>query len=100
MKAVGNEALELYLRRMVVPKVNFTIEEFQYEGHERVVVFKIPAAVNEPTTYKQKAYVRVDSHVTELTPYVDWMRQIYTSQTDCSAQIGKHPIQAVLYAIS
>ena len=87
MKAVGNEALELYLRRMVVPKVNFTIEEFLYEGHERVVAFKIPAAVNEPTTYKQKAYVRVDSHVTELTPYVDWVRQIYTSQTDWSAQI-------------
>lgn len=33
MKAVGNEALELYLRRMVVPKVNFSIIEFMYEGN-------------------------------------------------------------------
>lgn len=87
MKAVGNEALELYLRRMVVPKVNFSIIEFMYEGKLRVVLFKIPAAVNEPTTYKQKPYIRVDSHVTDLTPYVDWMRQIYTSQIDWSAQI-------------
>ena len=87
MKAVGNEALELYLRRMVVPKVNFSIIEFMYEGKLRVVLFKIPAAVNEPTTYKQKPYIRVESHVTDLTPYVDWMRQIYTSQIDWSAQI-------------
>ena len=87
VKAAGNEALELYLRRMVVPKVNFSIIEFMYEGKQRVVLFKIPAAVNEPTTYKQKPYIRVDSHVTDLTPYVDWMRQIYTSQIDWSAQI-------------
>ena len=87
VKAVGNEALELYLRRMVVPKVNFSIIEFMYEGKQRVVLFKIPAAVNEPTTYKQKPYIRVDSHVTDLTPYVDWMRQIYTSQIDWSAHI-------------
>lgn len=87
VKAQGNEALELYLRRMVVPKLNFSIVEFEYEGNMRVVLFKIPAAVNEPTTYKQKPYIRVDSHVTDLTPYVDWMRQIYVSKIDWSAQI-------------
>lgn len=86
-KAHGNEALELYLRRMVVPKVNFSIVEFMYEQEKRVVMFKIPAAVNEPTTYKQKPYIRVDSHVTDLTPYVAWMRQIYTSKIDWTAQI-------------
>lgn len=87
VKAQGNEALELYLRRMVMPKLNFSIVEFEYEGNVRVVMFKIPAAVNEPTTYKQKPYIRVDSHVTDLTPYVDWMRQIYTSKIDWTAQI-------------
>ena len=87
VKAQGNEALELYLRRMVVSKLNFSIVEFKYEGNVRVVMFKIPAAVNEPTTYKQKPYIRVDSHVTDLTPYVDWMRQIYVSKNDWSAQI-------------
>lgn len=87
VKAKGNEALELYLRRMVAPKVSFSIIEFFYEGVKRVVVFKIPAAVNEPTTYQQIPYVRVDSHVTKLTPYVDWIRQIYTSRVDWTAQI-------------
>lgn len=46
MKAVGNEALELYLRRMVVPKVNFSIIEFMYEGKLRVVLFKIPCRMS------------------------------------------------------
>ena len=87
IKACGNEALELYLRRMVHPNVNFSITEFFYEGIKRVVVFKIPAAVNEPTTYRQIPYVRVDSHVTKLAPYVDWVRQIYTSQVDWTAQV-------------
>lgn len=87
IKAEGNQALELYLRRMVDPKINFTIEDFLYNGNVRVVVFKIPAAVNQPTTYQQKPYIRVDSHVTELAPYVDWLRDIYNSRVDWSAAI-------------
>lgn len=87
LKAQGNEALELYLRRMIAPKINFHIDEFFYDGGPRVVVFRIPAAVNEPTTYKQKPYVRVDSNMTELAPYTDWMRQIYSAHTDWTARI-------------
>ena len=34
-----------------------------------------------------KPYVRVDSHVTELTKYPDWMRVIYMSKVDWSAQL-------------
>ena len=72
---------------MIDPKLNFSIIEFFYEDSIRVVVFKIPAAQNEPTTFKQKPYIRVDSHVTELSTYTDWMRQIYTTHTDWSAQV-------------
>ena len=43
-KAKGNEALELYLRRFITPKINFVIDEFLYNGHTRIVVIKIPAA--------------------------------------------------------
>jgi hypothetical protein len=42
---------------MVVPKVNFSIIEFMYEGKLRVVLFKIPAAVNEPTTNNQRIII-------------------------------------------
>lgn len=84
---VGNQDLEFYLRQMVSPKINFTIDEFMYEDRERVVVFVIPAAAGEPTTWKGKPYVRVNSQTTELTPYTDWLRTIYNSQIDWSAQI-------------
>lgn len=84
---VGNQDLELYLRQMVSPKINFKIEEFVFEDRERVVVFVVPAATGEPTTWKGKPYVRVNSQTTELTPYTDWLRTIYNSQVDWSAQI-------------
>lgn len=86
-KAEGNQSLEIYLRRMVSPKITFEIDEFQYEGKLKIVVFVIPAAVKEPTCYMGKPYIRVDSHVTELTPYTDWMREIYMTDIDWSAQI-------------
>ena len=88
-KAVGNQNMELYLRRMITPKINFQIEEFLYQNSIRVVVFIIPAAVGEPTTYMQQPYIRVNSQTTELSPYVDWIRQIYNSRTDWSKEIIK-----------
>jgi ATP-dependent DNA helicase RecG len=38
-KAEGNQSLEIYLRRMISPKITFEIEEFLYEGNQRLVVF-------------------------------------------------------------
>ena len=52
-----------------------------------VVRLKIPAAAGEPTTFYNKPYVRVDSHVTELSKYPEWMREIYSSRYDWTAQV-------------
>lgn len=87
VKAQGNQSLEIYLRQYIFPKINFDIDEFMFEDKQRVVIFKIPAAVGEPTTFMNKPYVRMDSHVTELTPYTHLMRDIYTSKVDWTAQI-------------
>lgn len=87
IKAKGNQSLEIYLRQYVRPKIDFVIDDFMYENRLRVVRFKIPAAVGEPTTFLDNAQVRVDSHVTELAPYTHWMRDIYTSKVDWTAQI-------------
>lgn len=89
VKAKGNESLELYLRRMLSPKVDFSVGEFFYHGdkEKRVVVFKINAAVGEPTCFVRKPWVRVDSHTTELAPYTDWIRAIYNSKVDWTAQL-------------
>lgn len=90
VKAQGNQALELYLRLMISPKINFSIDDFIYQQHGksmRIVVFKIPAAVREPTYYKQKPWIRVDSHTTDLTPYPEWIRKIYNSKIDWTSCI-------------
>lgn len=84
---IGNQDLELYLRQYISPKINFQINEFMFDNRERVVVFIIPAAMGEPTTWMGKAYIRVNSQTTELTPYTDWIRTIYNSNIDWSAQV-------------
>ena len=86
-KAQGNQDLELYLRQMISPKIDFKIEEFQDEDDNRLVVFIIPAAREEPTCYKSTPYIRVDSSLTDMRPYNDWMRQVYNSQCDWSREI-------------
>ena len=87
LKAKGNQNLEIYLRQYITPKINFKIEEFCDTDGKRFVVFVIPAAKEEPTCFMNIPYVRVDSSVTDLRPYTDWMRTIYNSQKDWSAGI-------------
>lgn len=85
--ARGNQLLEIYLRQMISPRIDFKIEEFMYEDEKRIVVFSIPAAVQEPTCFQHIPYVRVDSSTTDMRPFKDWMRQIYNSQNDWSREI-------------
>lgn len=82
-----NQYLELGLRQYVTPKINFSIDIFTSNNGKRIVVFKIPAAREEPTYFMGKAYVRVDSCKTDLRNYPEWMRQIYNSRRDWSAEV-------------
>lgn len=86
-KAKGNQDLEIYLRQYVSPKIDFKIEAFKDEDGKRFVVFIIPAAKEEPTCFMGTPYVRVDSSVADMQPYTDWMRTIYNSRKDWSAEI-------------
>lgn len=83
----GHQDLEIYLRQYVSPKIDFKIENFKDEGGNRFVVFVIPAAKEEPTCFMGTPYVRVDSSVTDMRPYAEWMRTIYNSRKDWSAEI-------------
>ncbi|WP_290388260.1 RNA-binding domain-containing protein [uncultured Duncaniella sp.] len=83
----SNQYLEMGLRQYVAPKINFQIESFTANNGKRVVVFIIPAAKEEPTYFMGKAYVRVDSCKTDLKNYPAWVRQIYNSHKDWSAEI-------------
>ena len=82
----GNQDYELWLRKNLNPKVTFDIEEFDYKNNH-IVMFIIPAAVGEPTNFKNEAYVRIDSNLTKLKDFPEYLRRIYSSQMDWSAQI-------------
>jgi ATP-dependent DNA helicase RecG len=87
IKAKGNQNLEIFLRQYITPRINFKIEEFFDTDGKRYVVFVIPAASGEPTCFQNIPYIRVDSSVTDLRPYTEWMRTIYNSQKDWSAEL-------------
>jgi ATP-dependent DNA helicase RecG len=82
----GNQDYELWLRKNLNPKVAFDIEEFDYKN-KHIVMFIIPAAVGEPTNFKNEAHVRIGSNLTKLKDFPEYLRRIYSSQMDWSAQI-------------
>jgi ATP-dependent DNA helicase RecG len=82
----GSQDLELWLRMLLNPKINFNIFQFANKG-KNFVLLRIPAAVAEPVYFKNKAFIRIGSHKTELTRYPDFVRQIYNSTIDWSAEI-------------
>ena len=86
---IGNQDYELWLRRNCSPIVPFEVEEFEYEG-KHIVIFEIQTAVGEPVNFKGAAYVRVGSNLTKLKDFPDFVRQIYNSQKDWSAEIVKN----------
>lgn len=87
VKAKGNQALLLYLKLYITPKIDFHFEEFFYNGNERIVVLIVPAALGQPTCFFDEPYIRIDSHVTKLAPYTDWIREIYNSGHDWTAEV-------------
>lgn len=84
----GNQDYELWLRKNCSPIIPFEIEEFEYEG-KHIVIFEIQAAAGEPVNFKGAAYVRVGGNLTKLKDFPDFVRQIYNSQKDWSAEIVK-----------
>lgn len=82
----GNEELELWIRRMLLPSIRFQHFTCQYNNFY-LEVFKIPAAKAEPTHFKKIPYIRFDSSMTDLRNFPDYIKAIYNSDEDWSAQI-------------
>jgi ATP-dependent DNA helicase RecG len=83
---IGNQDYELWLRRNLSPMLSFDIEEFDYKGHH-VVIFVIPATTTEPVSFKGESYLRIGSNLTKLKDFPDYIRRIYNSQMDWSAEV-------------
>ena len=56
-------------------------------GKYYLEIFKIPAAVGEPTHFKKIPYIRFDSSLTDLRNFPQHIKFIYNSQEDWSAKI-------------
>jgi ATP-dependent DNA helicase RecG len=82
----GAQDLELWLRNLLHPKINFEIFKFTYQG-KRIVLLRIPAAKTEPTLFQSKAFIRINSQKTLLNKFPDYVRIIYNSLVDWSARI-------------
>lgn len=82
----GNSELEIWIRRLLSPSIKFEFLPCDYEGHY-LEVFKIPAAVGEPTYFKNTPYIRFGSSLTDLKKYPQYIKVIYNSQNDWSAKV-------------
>jgi len=83
----GNQDVELWIRNLLSPKINFQIFEFKYGGIHQITMLRIPAAKSEPTHFQKKAFIRIGSHKTDLRNHTDLIRIIYNSQEDWSAKL-------------
>lgn len=82
----NNQDLELWLRKLLNPKINFEIFEFDYTS-KHIVLLRIPSAKGEPTHFKNKSFIRIGSNKTDLRSFPNYVRIIYNSLEDWSAKI-------------
>ena len=95
-KGAGSEDLEPWLNKLLAPRVNFRIFEFQSECGKPIVMFEIQAANTAPVAFSGRRYIRVGSHKKPLSehpererslweivsgPVVDWSAEICEAAT-------------------
>lgn len=85
-KGSGNQLLPLWLSLGLHPNTGFEIHPFTYHG-QRVVLFEIHPAFDQPVKFYGTAYIRDGSSKTELTRYPEKQRQIWQRRVDWSAQV-------------
>lgn len=64
----GNEDLKNWLIRLLDPRIDFEVFEFNIDTEKQISLYKITAASGRPTRFENVAYVRVGSYTnTSLT---------------------------------
>ena len=83
----GNDDLEFWVRRFLTPSIRFNYFVCQYNDKIKLEMFKIPAAVGEPTIFQGKASIRIGTSLTQLKEFPHYAKLIYNSEHDWSAKI-------------
>jgi predicted HTH transcriptional regulator len=72
----GNEDLEHWLSQRLSPRIDFQINLFEYK-QKKIVLFEIPANVNEPVKFKNIGYIRIGSITRKLNDFPEKERKIW-----------------------
>ncbi len=85
---IGNEELENWLIRLLDPRIDFRIYEFNYDSLP-IVIFEIDAARNRPVKFRGMAYIRIGSYKKKLKDYPEKEGKIWGKKTeeDWSAKV-------------
>jgi len=85
---VGNEELENWLVRLLKPRIDFRIYQFNY-NNKPIAIFEIDPAQHIPVKFKGIAYVRVGSYTKKMSDFPEKERKIWKKEAayDWSAQI-------------
>lgn len=73
---VGNEELENWLLRLLVPRADIRIREWRHGGND-VVLFEIPRALHTPVRFKGEEWIRVGSYKKKLKDYPEKERALW-----------------------
>ena len=89
-KMIGNEELENWLLRLLNPRIDFRIYEFQQDNFP-MVMFEIQAANSVPIRFRGEAFIRIGSYKKKLKDYPEKERKLWhilsVGHLDWSAQI-------------
>lgn len=86
-KGKGNEGLEPWLARLLSPRMDIRIFEYNYEG-KHVVIFRIDATLNTPVKFSGTAYVRVGENKKVLAEHGEKERKIWKKAPVTSFEKG------------
>ncbi|MFM8173608.1 MAG: helix-turn-helix domain-containing protein, partial [Pirellulaceae bacterium] len=75
-KGHGNEDLEPWLHKLLSPRINFRVFEFQADSVP-IVLFEVQAANTAPVAFAGRRYIRVGSHKKSLSEHPEKERKLW-----------------------
>lgn len=91
---IGNEDMEMWLLKLLSPRLDLEVYDFEYADGMFVSLFKIPAAKDRPVTFQNTAYIRVNTNTRPLRDYPEKEAKIWRNvpQTSFESDIARRGI--------
>lgn len=95
-KKVKQQEIETWLFQRLSPKIDFRFYEFNYSDRVDLVIFEIPAAIDQPTTFNNVSYIRIGSYTRKLREFPEKESKIWNKRTikTFEAEIAKQRVSS------